>query len=69
VYPPFVPANAAVPEFTARSVTIGILMVILFSVAATYSGLPRYSKPPSPSASWPWGSRGSSSVATPSWKT
>lgn len=38
-YQPFVPAGAAVPEFTARSVTIGIFMVVLFSVAATYSGL------------------------------
>jgi putative OPT family oligopeptide transporter len=36
---PFVPASAVIPEFTRRSVTIGILMVVLFSVAATYSGL------------------------------
>jgi putative OPT family oligopeptide transporter len=38
-YEPYVPAGAAVPEFTVRSVTIGIIMVIVFSVASTYSGL------------------------------
>jgi putative OPT family oligopeptide transporter len=38
-YEPFVPAAAPVPEFTARSVTLGIIMVIIFAVAATYSGL------------------------------
>lgn len=39
VYEPFVPADAPVPEFTARSVTLGIVMVVIFAVAATYSGL------------------------------
>ncbi len=38
-YEPYVPAGAAVPEFTVRSVSLGILMVVLFSVASTYSGL------------------------------
>lgn len=38
-YEPYVPAGATVPEFTARSVTIGIIMVIVFAVASTYSGL------------------------------
>ena len=38
-YEPFVPAIAAVPEFTPRSVIIGIIMVIVFAVASTYSGL------------------------------
>jgi putative OPT family oligopeptide transporter len=38
-YEPYVPAGAAVPEFTVRSVTIGIIMVVVFAVASTYSGL------------------------------
>lgn len=38
-YQPYVPAGAIVPEFTARSVTLGIIMVLVFSVASTYSGL------------------------------
>jgi putative OPT family oligopeptide transporter len=38
-YVPYVPAGASVPEFTVRSVTLGIIMVVLFSVASTYSGL------------------------------
>jgi uncharacterized oligopeptide transporter (OPT) family protein len=38
-YEPYVPAGAAVPEFTVRSVTLGIIMVLVFSVASTYSGL------------------------------
>ena len=38
-YEPFVPATAKVPEVTARSVITGIIMVIIFSVASTYSGL------------------------------
>jgi len=39
VYEPYVPAAASVPEFTARSVTLGIIMVVVFAVASTYSGL------------------------------
>jgi putative OPT family oligopeptide transporter len=39
VYEPYVPAGARVPEFTARSVITGIVMVTIFAVAATYSGL------------------------------
>jgi len=38
-YEPYVPAGAALPEFTFRSVLTGIVMVLIFSVAATYSGL------------------------------
>ncbi len=38
-YEPFVPPTATVPEFTARSVITGIIMVIIFAVASTYSGL------------------------------
>lgn len=38
-YQPFVPANLQVSEFTARSIAIGIIMVVIFAVAATYSGL------------------------------
>ncbi len=38
-YEPFVPASATVPEFTVRSVITGIIMVIIFAVASTYSGL------------------------------
>ena len=38
-YEPFVPAAAAVPEFTVRSLAIGIIMVVVFAVASTYSGL------------------------------
>lgn len=38
-YEPFIPASERLPELTVRSVLVGIIMVILFSVAATYSGL------------------------------
>ena len=38
-FEPYVPAGASVPEFTVRSVVTGIAMVLIFSVAATYSGL------------------------------
>ncbi len=38
-FEPYVPAGASVPEFTFRSVVTGIAMVLIFSVAATYSGL------------------------------
>ncbi len=38
-YEPFVGPSENVPEFTARSVGLGLLAVLLFSVAATYSGL------------------------------
>jgi putative OPT family oligopeptide transporter len=38
-YEPYVAAGASVPEFTVRSVTLGIIMVIVFAVASTYSGL------------------------------
>ncbi len=38
-YEPFVPPSATVPEFTARSVITGIVMVIVFAMASTYSGL------------------------------
>ena len=39
VYEPYIPAPARVPEFSRRAVILGILMTLLFSVAATYSGL------------------------------
>jgi putative OPT family oligopeptide transporter len=39
VYQPFVRSHEAVPELTARSAALGILMALVFSVAATYSGL------------------------------
>jgi len=38
-YEPFVRAHEPVPEFTWRAVLLGIGMALLFSVAATYSGL------------------------------
>ncbi len=38
-YEPFVPASAAVPEFSARSLITGVVMVIIFAMASTYSGL------------------------------
>ncbi len=38
-YEPFVPATASVPEFSRRSMITGIIMVIIFAVASTYSGL------------------------------
>ena len=39
VYEPYVPASASVPEFSVRSLITGIIMVIVFAVASTYSGL------------------------------
>ena len=38
-YKPYVPANQVVPEFTAYSVGLGILLVILFGAANAYLGL------------------------------
>ena len=38
-YIPFVPGNESVGEFTTRAVVLGIVMTLVFSVAATYSGL------------------------------
>lgn len=38
-YEPMVSADQLVPEFTTRSVVTGILMTLVFAVAATYSGL------------------------------
>lgn len=38
-YIPYVTADTVMSEFTARAVITGILMTLLFSVAATYSGL------------------------------
>ena len=38
-YEPFIRAHEKVPEFSVRSVAMGIVMVVIFSVAATYSGL------------------------------
>ncbi len=39
VYEPYIPAGTAMPEFTRRSILTGIIMVVVFSVASTYSGL------------------------------
>ncbi|HXY00481.1 MAG TPA: oligopeptide transporter, OPT family [Candidatus Limnocylindrales bacterium] len=38
-YQPLVPADAKLPEVTARSVGWGLLLCIIFTVAAAYSGL------------------------------
>jgi putative OPT family oligopeptide transporter len=38
-YDPIVPASAAPPEFTARSLTLGLVMAALFSAAAAFLGL------------------------------
>jgi putative OPT family oligopeptide transporter len=38
-YQPYVPAGSIIPEITARSVSIGILMTIIFTAAAAYLGL------------------------------
>lgn len=38
-YEPFVGPHENVPEFTPRSVTLGLIAVAVFSIAATYSGL------------------------------
>ena len=38
-YRPFVPADSLIPEITARSVGIGILMAVVFTAAAAYLGL------------------------------
>jgi putative OPT family oligopeptide transporter len=38
-YEPLVPAKAAVPELTARSIGWGLLLCLLFTVASAYSGL------------------------------
>ena len=39
VYTPIVPAAAAVPEVTTRSVAFGLAMVVVFSAAAAYISL------------------------------
>jgi putative OPT family oligopeptide transporter len=39
VYEPVVPASTALPELTARSVGWGLLLCVIFTVAAAYSGL------------------------------
>jgi putative OPT family oligopeptide transporter len=38
-YEPVIPAAAAVPELTARSIGWGLLLCVIFTVAAAYSGL------------------------------
>ncbi len=38
-YEPYIRSEEKIPEFTLRAVLLGIGMVLLFSVAATYSGL------------------------------
>ena len=39
IYDPIVPASAAPPEFTSRSLTLGLVMAALFSAAAAFLGL------------------------------
>jgi len=39
VYAPPVPASAALPELTARSVGWGLFLCVIFTVASAYSGL------------------------------
>ena len=38
-YDPLVPASAALPELTARSVGWGLFLCVIFTVASAYSGL------------------------------
>jgi putative OPT family oligopeptide transporter len=38
-YTPYVPADRVIPEITARSVAIGVLMAVIFTAAAAYLGL------------------------------
>ena len=38
-YIPYVPTGDAIPEITTRSVTLGLLMAVLFTAAAAYLGL------------------------------
>jgi len=38
-YIPFVPADKVIPEVTVRSVSVGLLMAIIFTAAAAYLGL------------------------------
>jgi len=38
-YIPFVPADKVIPEVTVRSVSIGIIMAVIFTAAAAYLGL------------------------------
>ncbi len=39
VYEPYIPANEIISEFSPRAIITGIVMVLIFSIAATYSGL------------------------------
>ena len=39
IYQPIIPAEAAVPELTWRSVLWGIFFCVIFTVASAYSGL------------------------------
>jgi len=38
-YRPYVPAGSVIPEITARSVAIGVVMAVIFTAAAAYLGL------------------------------
>jgi len=38
-YIPFVPADKVIPEVTVRSVSVGLLMAVIFTAAAAYLGL------------------------------
>jgi putative OPT family oligopeptide transporter len=39
IYEPVIPSSAAIPELTARSIGWGLLLCVIFTVAAAYSGL------------------------------
>jgi len=38
-YQPYVPASSIIPEITARSVILGVVMAVIFTAAAAYLGL------------------------------
>ena len=56
-YTPIMSPKKKFPEATAWSVTIGLLMTVIFSAAAAYLGLKvgQVFGRPSPSPSSPWG--------------
>jgi uncharacterized oligopeptide transporter (OPT) family protein len=38
-YVPYITANQVIPEFTLRSVVLGLIMAVIFSAAAAFLGL------------------------------
>ena len=53
-YVPMVPPTATVPELTTRAIVFGLIMNVVFSIAATFLALrpARESRRPSRSRSW-----------------